>query len=139
MELILTEDKMNLDKVVEDPGKIFVMAVVEWIHALHTLSTVYKPNSLHHFRQAYWKLPFLLPKLLYALMMNGFGVESIIAHYPMLLLLSTPVIPCLFHRHSIVTKVTHCVNSTGSVCKKINEEVSRLLKALWVIGQILHI
>ena len=124
MELILTEDKMNLDKVVEDPGEIFVMAVVKWVHALHTLSTVYKPNSLHHFRQAYWKHPFLLPKLLYALMMNGFGVESIIAHYPMLLLLSTPLIPWLFNRHNTVTKIAHCMKSTWCVCTKMDNGLS---------------
>ena len=47
MELTLTEDKMDLDKVVEDPGEIFVMAVVEWVHALHTLSTTYELYSLH--------------------------------------------------------------------------------------------
>ena len=130
---------MDLDKVVEDSSEIFVLTVVEWVYALHTLSTTYELNSLDPFRRAYWKLPFLLPELLYALMMNGFSVESITAHHPMLFLLSLPFIPWLFHRHNILTKVPHCVKSTCSVCKKINGGMSRLLKALWNIGQILHI
>ena len=57
-------------------------------------------------------------------MMNGFGVESIIAHDPMLLLLSIPMIPWLFHRHSIVTKVTHCTKSTCSVFTNVDNEMS---------------
>ncbi len=124
MGLNLTEDKMDLDKVVEDSSEIFVMAVVEWVHALHTLSTTYELNSLHPSRRAYWKLPFLLPELLYALMMNSFGVESIIAHNPILLLLSLPLIPWLFNRHNIVAKVAHCMKTTCSVCTKINNGMS---------------
>lgn len=53
-------------------------------------------------------------------MMDGFGVESIVAHDPMPLLLDLPLIPWLFHRHSIITKVTHCMKSTCSVCTKID-------------------
>ena len=49
MRLNLTEDKMDLDKVVEDSNEIFVMAVVEWVHALHTLSPTYELKSLHPF------------------------------------------------------------------------------------------
>ena len=45
-------------------------------------------------------------------MMNSLGVESIIAHNPMPLLLSLPLILWLFHRQSIITKVTHCMKST---------------------------
>ncbi len=47
MGLNLTEDKMDLDKAVEDSSEIFVMAVVEWVNAFHTLSITYELNSLH--------------------------------------------------------------------------------------------
>ena len=47
--LNLTEDKMHLDEVVEDPSEIFVMAVVEGVHALHTLCPTYELSSLHPF------------------------------------------------------------------------------------------
>ena len=49
MGLNFTEDKMDLDKVVEDSSEIFVMAVVERVNALHTLSTTYELNSLRPF------------------------------------------------------------------------------------------
>lgn len=49
MGLNLTEDKMDLDEVVEDSGKIFVLAIVEWVNAFHTLPTTYELNSLHLF------------------------------------------------------------------------------------------
>ena len=57
-------------------------------------------------------------------MMNGFGVESIIAHNPMLLLLSRPLTPWLFNRHYVVTKVAHLIDSTCSVRAKINNRMS---------------
>ena len=57
-------------------------------------------------------------------MMNGFGIESIIAHNPMPLLLSLPLIPWLLYRHSIVTKVAHCMRSTRSDCTKANSWMS---------------
>lgn len=114
---------MDLDKVLKNSSEIFEMAVVEWVNALHTLLTTCELNSIHPFRRAYWELPFLLPELLYALMMNGFGIESITAHYPMLLLLLS-MIPWLFHRHNTVTKVAHCVKSTCSVCTKMDNGMS---------------
>ena len=124
MGLNYTEDRMDLDKVVEDSSEIFVLAIVEWVNAFHTLPTTYESNSLLSVGRAYWKLPFLLPEFLYALMMNGFGIESIIAHNPMPLLLSIPLIPWLFHPHNIVTKVAHCMRSTCSGCTKANSWMS---------------
>ena len=43
-------DKMDLDKVVEDSRKIFVLAIVKWVNAFHTLPTTYEFNPLHLFK-----------------------------------------------------------------------------------------
>lgn len=40
---------MDLDEVVEDSSEIFVMAVVEGVHALHTLCPTYELSSLDPF------------------------------------------------------------------------------------------
>ena len=40
---------MDLDKVVEDLSEIFVMAVVEGVHALHTLCPIYELSSFTRF------------------------------------------------------------------------------------------
>ena len=72
-------------------------------------------------------------------MMNGFGVESIVAHDPMLLLLNLPLIPWLFNRHNAVTKIAHCIKSACSVCKLVNDGMSGQLKALWIIREIVQI
>ena len=41
--------KMDLDKVVEDSSEIFVLAIVEWVDAFHTLPTNHKLNPLRPF------------------------------------------------------------------------------------------
>ena len=49
MGLNYTEDRMDLDKVVEDSSEIFVLAIVEWVNAFHTLPTNHKLNPLRPF------------------------------------------------------------------------------------------
>ena len=40
---------MDLDQVVEDSGEIFVLTIVKWVNAFHTLPAIYEFNSLYPF------------------------------------------------------------------------------------------
>ena len=40
---------MDLDQVVEDSGEIFVLTIVKWVNAFHTLPAIYEFNPLYPF------------------------------------------------------------------------------------------